>query len=383
MSLRLGMNLWQPTSAGSNLQSGRMSAAKGGSRTLFLVLGLGFALGPVRAMIFFATDDPTHNTTAPTGEFADSGWQWQGHWQGFTGTPVGTNWFLTAQHVGGQAGDELLLGGEGYRTTAYFDDPETDLRLWRVCRPFASFAPLSDTANEAGRVCVLLGRGLARGPEVTVTNAGQADLRGWYWGGGGGLLRWGLNRIAGYEDLGNRTGVLLRGTFDAAGGADEAMLTGGDSGGGLFIQGRGRWELAGIGYAVDGPFSYATNTPLFHAALFDCRGFYQESTTGWVQIAVSPLPRPVAFYASRISLRRSWIEQTMAANPEPATVPTLLSSPTANGFFAPAPATVDVQEREIRVARPATSTFFRLSACRPLRIVRVGMAGGELVLGYE
>lgn len=40
------------------------------------------------AVIFHATDDPAHNTTPPEGEWADSGWQWQGDWRGFVGTPI-------------------------------------------------------------------------------------------------------------------------------------------------------------------------------------------------------------------------------------------------------------------------------------------------------
>ena len=352
-------------------------------RALLLAVGLGSAIGPARAIVFFATDDPTHNTTAPTGDFAESGWRWQGNWRGFAGTVIGTNWFLTAQHLGGEVGEEFMLEGEGYRTTAFFDDPETDLRLWRVCRPFASSAPLHGAANEAGRVCVLFGRGLARGAEVTLTNAGQTELRGWYWGPNAGPLRWGLNRIAGYENLGSHAGVLLRGTFDATGGADEAMLAGGDSGGGLFIEHGGRWELAGIAYAVDGPFSYTAEGPGFHAALFDCRGFHQEATDGWVPVAVGPLPQPAAFYASRVSVRRVWIEETMAANPEPEPVPVVLSGSRANGPFAPVPATVDAADHEIRIARPADSSFFQLSACRALRIVRLMLAGDELVMGYE
>ena len=352
-------------------------------RVLLLAVGLRSATGPLWGIIFLDTADPAHNTTAPAGEFAGSGWQWQGNWRGFAGTPVGTNWFLTAQHVGGQAGEEFRLEGQGYRTTAFFDDPETDLRLWRVCRPFGSFAPLYGATQESGRVCVLFGRGLARGGEVTLTNGELAELRGWHWGGGGGSLRWGLNRITGYEDLGSGTGVLLRGAFDEAGGAEEAMLTGGDSGGGLFIERGGLWELAGIAYAVDGPFSFTAEGPGFHAALFDRRGFYEQATDDWVPVEAGPLPRPAAFYALRVSVRRAWIEEVMAANPEPETAPVLLSAPTTDGTFAPTAAMVDAEAREIRIVRPSDTMFFQLSACRAVRIVRVMLAGDELVLGYE
>ena len=176
-----------------------------------------FSALPARAIVFYATDDPTHNTTPPTGGYTDSGWQWQGDWRGFTGTPVATNWFLTAKHVGGSVGDEFQFAGAGYRTTAEFADPHSDLALWRVCGRFDTFAPLYSTTNEAGRICVLLGRGLSRGSEVVVTNGESAVAQGWRWGGNAGPLRWGVNQITGYEDYSTNQATLLRGTFDADG----------------------------------------------------------------------------------------------------------------------------------------------------------------------
>ena len=43
---------------------------------------------PCRAVLFFETADPEHNTEAPTGELSGSGWQFQGHWLSFPGTPI-------------------------------------------------------------------------------------------------------------------------------------------------------------------------------------------------------------------------------------------------------------------------------------------------------
>jgi len=352
-------------------------------QSVWLAAACGAATVGLHGIIFYDTAESTHNTTAPSGTYANSGWQWQGNWRGFTGTPIGTNWFLTAQHLGGQVGEEFLLEGVRYRTTAFFDDPATDLRLWRVCRPFTSFAPMYNGPGETGRVCVLFGRGLGRGAEVTITNAGTVEVRGWYWGGGGGTLRWGLNRIAGYEDMGEHAGVLLWGTFDAGGGADEAMLTGGDSGGGLFIRQREGWQLAGIAYAVEGPFNHVAEDPGFSAALFDRRGLYEQDDNGWAPVPDAASPLPASFYVSRVGARRGWVEETMAANPEPPAVPVLLAAPTPQGPFVAVAADVDPQEREIRLAAPAGSTYFQLSACRPLRITRVGLDGATLVLDYE
>jgi len=48
---------------------------------------------------------------------------------------------------------------------------------------------------------------------------------------------------------------LLKLTFSRNGLTNEGALSGGDSGGGVFINDSGKWKLAGINYLVDGPFA--------------------------------------------------------------------------------------------------------------------------------
>src|SRR5437763_13867716 len=83
------------------------------------------------AVLFYATADPAHNTNAPTGALTNSGWQYQGAWGPYLGTPVAARYFVTASHVGGAVGDVFHFRGIDYPTTALFDDPNSDLRLWR------------------------------------------------------------------------------------------------------------------------------------------------------------------------------------------------------------------------------------------------------------
>src|SRR3954447_4709181 len=88
------------------------------------------------AVILKGTGDPECNTTAPTGALTNSGWQYQGTWGAFLGTPVAPKYFITAAHVGGSIGDQFSFRGVNYATTALFDDPNSDLRLWRICGTF-------------------------------------------------------------------------------------------------------------------------------------------------------------------------------------------------------------------------------------------------------
>ena len=97
------------------------------------------------ALIFFSTGVASHNSTPPGGTFANSGWQWQGSWGGFLGTPIGPHHFITAAHVlraaeaqgrpalGGPAGKELPMGAAPISEWDFFDD--LDIALLRSSRP--------------------------------------------------------------------------------------------------------------------------------------------------------------------------------------------------------------------------------------------------------
>src|SRR5438552_3750751 len=47
-----------------------------------------WGLEPAQAVILLSTDDPNYNTTEPTGRLAGSGWQYEGFWGSFLGTPI-------------------------------------------------------------------------------------------------------------------------------------------------------------------------------------------------------------------------------------------------------------------------------------------------------
>lgn len=349
-----------------------------------LVLGAGAVCGGARAMVFLATDDPAHNTTEPAGELAGSGWQWQGNWRGFVGTPIAPEWFITARHLAGSVGELFHFAGASYRTTAVFPDPASDLALWRVCGRFPTFAPLYGGHDEVGRECVMFGRGRARGAPVVVTNeAGEAVLRGWEWGGGSGTLRWGRNHVAALEPYGETPDGLLSATFDENGGPDEAMLTGGDSGGGFFIRRDGRWELAGVAFAVEGPFRLGMDTESLHAALFDKAGLFVQEDGVWTRVPWQAEPQPAAFYASRIAARRDWILATLAANPEPAGPPELQAAANVTGPYVTVTATADPAAQTLRLPVPAETAFYRLVACRATRVLGLERNGADLVLHYE
>src|SRR5437870_1492336 len=93
---------------------------------------VGLTAGWARAVILYGS--PDRNLSAPTGNLTDSGWQYEGQWNGFLGTAIGPNTFITAAHVGGQVGvTPFVYNGQSYTTTASYDSNYTlGLRVWRV-----------------------------------------------------------------------------------------------------------------------------------------------------------------------------------------------------------------------------------------------------------
>src|SRR5436190_13402864 len=92
------------------------------ARLGLIVFLLPFAPLDGRAVILFRTADPAANTTAPTGGLNGSGWQFEGLWGSFLGTPIAPHFFLSAKHVG-QAGASFTLGGINYTLVKEFGDP--------------------------------------------------------------------------------------------------------------------------------------------------------------------------------------------------------------------------------------------------------------------
>lgn len=283
------------------------------------------------AVLFYDTASASHNTTAPTGLYEDSGWQYQGNFGGFLGTAIGANHFITATHVGVQGStfvqDALFTGGvtatynintAAFGGVGYYDIPGTDLRIYQTNESFTEWAPLYEGNLEAGMTVVVTGKGGTRGSAVSLDTGSGPELKGWLAQTPTNTPRWGTNVITEVvPDEFSDVGPLLRAQFNALPGTDEAMLSNGDSGGAVFVNDGGTWKLAGINYAIDGNYNGSpTDAGSFSAALFDKGGFYEGSGINWTLNPNQPADTPSSFYSSRISPYAGTINNIVGV-PEP------------------------------------------------------------------
>src|SRR5438067_6891303 len=80
-----------------------------------------------QAIILLDTGNPQKNTSTP-GD--NSGWQYEGRFGGYLGTPIAPMYFITAKHIGPQNG-VFDFHGEIFTTTASYPDPASDLQIWK------------------------------------------------------------------------------------------------------------------------------------------------------------------------------------------------------------------------------------------------------------
>src|ERR1700757_2265357 len=90
------------------------------------------ALATSRAVIVFPPPwGPGENTSPPSNDSAASGWNYEGVFGSFLGTPIAPHFFLTAKHIG-QAGPNFGYASATYTLGPHFNDPFSDFTIWQV-----------------------------------------------------------------------------------------------------------------------------------------------------------------------------------------------------------------------------------------------------------
>ncbi len=270
-----------------------------------IAIAAAYLVPSAQGVILYATGDPNVNTTAPGDELTGSGWQYEGDFGHFLGTAIAPQFFITARHVA-HAGGVFTFNGANYSLAKLFEDPQSDLAIWKINGVLPLFAPLYSRSDEPGKRLVVIGRGKERGAEMYRDGA----LRGWSWSAGDThIRRWGENIVSGAFTNSNPSDPLIFARFDQDGIPNEAHLAAGDSGGAVFMQDGPTWKLAGINFAVDPLWSEPSEaqSAKFSAAIFDARGYYDRVGPGNFVLITSANPVPTSFYATRISAKLDWI----------------------------------------------------------------------------
>ena len=293
---------------------------------LFIVIASLLAAASSPAVIV-AGGDGTQNTTAPAG---GQGWNYVGRITGpapSSVTYLDNNWFITANHI--KVLDNptgVLLGGSSYTINAgswtrltNSVGTDADLMMFRVNETIGLSALTISGSPSNGAALTMIGNGRNRATGLTYwdVTAGTwtelggpsgAEASGYKWATGA-TKRWGTNTKdadAGLVDDGFGITDMFYTDFDNVG--DQAQGATYDSGGGVFIDNGGSWELAGIMLTTSGFSGQPSST-----AVFGNRTYSADLSTYSSQIAATtaiPEPSvlalgfivPVAFYVRRVFL---------------------------------------------------------------------------------
>lgn len=271
-------------------------------------------------------------------------WNSVGYWQNAGGVVIGSQYFITAQHLFGVVGGTFSLTTtvgnvtttNSYTTNAEYDIPNTDLVVFAIngTFPATAIAPLysGTDAWQVGQNLSLVGYGYHTQGAAIVTGG---VTNGWYWSGSNTVKNIGNNTVAMITQDGFRNSNTLDFFFNPALGANTGMYADKDSGSGAFIFNDGQWQLAGIGYGIS---EYFTETSpgvyallsnglgglAFDAAIYNGTNLYYQDDSG-DYLPVDSSTQYQEGYASDIV---PYISQIDAIVPEPASASLLVISGT-------------------------------------------------------
>jgi hypothetical protein len=208
-----------------------------------LAVVLTLAWGAPAGAVIIASGDGTGNTSAPPD---NPGWAHVARCSYATSVYIGDGWILTANHV--PSGD-VTIEGVLYRRVPGSDvtlDP-ADLKLFQI-ESDPGLPPLPIAAGPPAGEVIMIGKGRNRGDPIYDFDP-SPDLDGWDFAVGS-TIRWGTNEVESVSveyPLGTGIFFFTSDFSGPSGGTDhECQVVSGDSGGPVFAENDGEWELAGI-----------------------------------------------------------------------------------------------------------------------------------------
>jgi hypothetical protein len=258
---------------------------------LFFVLAMAALAQPALGIIVINSDESENRATPVNG----APWTYVARLDNHfgaraSGVYLGNHYILTANHVDNDI-NNVFLNGTNYTVDSSFTPvtfPNTDLRIIRILSDpgLPSLHLIGSTDSAFNQPATMIGWGVGKGSAV--------PSQGWNWGDDTTRVeRWGTSVTLGNYKTDPVSGfTFLQTTFDITMGVQTGQLTGGDSGGGLFINFGGTWKLAGINSDVDTDNAALYDQSLALSGFQPDHSYFQSITQYADQINALVVPEP-------------------------------------------------------------------------------------------
>ena len=158
----------------------------------------------------------------------------------------------------------------------------------------------------------------------------------------------------------------------------------------MFLWQDNEWKLAAINYAAGGRYNTTQKGKGFDALLFDGGGFFVckdencRAEDSWAFIEDDEVDQPGSIWGTRIQYRSSWIEENIAAMPDPETSIILESAQEPAGPFEVETGwSLSQIPLALEIPVPESRRFYRMKTTDRVRLLAPILSDDKLLLPFS